>query len=92
MAAYPVDGTHVVDKVRYEDGCVWLNDTQHFAAVPAVAWGFYIGGYQPAQKWLKDRKGRALTLEDITHYQRIIATLTETHRVMGEVNRVYEGE
>jgi hypothetical protein len=56
--------------------------------VPLVAWEFYIGGYQPAQKWLKDRKGRELKFEDILHYQKIIVALTETKRLMKEIDEV----
>ena len=63
---------------------------QYFANVPQVAWEFYIGGYQPAQKWLKDRKGRVLEFEDILHYQKIIVALAETARIMGEVDEVLE--
>jgi hypothetical protein len=55
---------------------------QYFADVPERAWNFYIGGYQPAQKWLKDRKGRALSFDDIRHYQKIIKILCETHNIM----------
>ena len=51
-----------------------------------IAWEFYIGGYQPAQKWLKDRKGRALTYDDIRHYQRIIKILVETNRIMHAID------
>jgi predicted helicase len=69
-------------------GRVWVNDQQYFADVPEVAWNFYIGGYQPAQKWLKDRVGRQLTFDDIRHYQRVIVALTETGRVMEEVDGV----
>jgi hypothetical protein len=76
------DGDGVVDRPRYADGQIWINATQSFAAVPEVSWNFYIGGYQPAQKWLKDRKGRALGFEDVKHYQRIIKILSETARIM----------
>lgn len=69
-------------------GRVWINDQQYFADVPEVAWNFYIGGYQPAQKWLKDRVGRQLNVDDIRHYQRMIVALTETGRVMEEVDKV----
>ena len=54
-----------------------------------TTWNFYVGGYQPAQKWLKDRKGRTLTNEDIGHYQRITVALTETDRVMKEIERFF---
>jgi predicted helicase len=69
-------------------GNVYINDTQYFAMVPKRAWDFYIGGYQPAQKWLKDRKDRELSFDDIVHYQRIIVALAETSRVMGEVEKI----
>ena len=65
-----------------------INDTQYFANVPQVAWDFYIGGYQPAQKWLKDRKKRELHIEDIQHYQKIIVALTETDRIMSAINKI----
>jgi len=69
-------------------GDVFINDTQFFSGVPHVAWDFYIGGYQPAQKWLKDRKGRTLSYEDIQHYQKMIVALTETARVMAEIDEI----
>jgi predicted helicase len=61
---------------------------QYFDNVPEVAWNFYIGGYQPAQKWLKDRKERTLEFEDILHYQKIIVALSETDRLMKEINKI----
>ena len=76
------EGDSVVDKPRFEGGKVWINKDQGFAGVPAIAWEFPIGGYQPAQKWLKDRKGRALSWDDIRHYQKIIKILAETDRIM----------
>ena len=85
---YPVEGDDTVNKPAYKDGKVYINSSQYFDDVPQVAWEFYIGGYQPAQKWLKDRKGRELTYDDIVHYQKIIAALTETDRLMGEVDKV----
>ncbi len=76
------EGDNVSDKPRFEDGKVWINKTQYFADAPEVSWGFYIGGYQPAQKWLKDRKDRVLSFDDVKHYQRILKILSETDRVM----------
>lgn len=61
---------------------IYINDEQYFAGVPEVAWNFFVGGYQPAQKWLQSRKGRELSFEDIRHYQKIILALTETDRIM----------
>jgi len=82
QTTFPVSGDCLVDKVSYADGNVWINKTQYFGNVPELAWNFYIGGYQPAQKWLKDRKGRQLSDSDLVHYQRIIKVLMETDRIM----------
>lgn len=71
-------------------GKVYINDTQYFENVPETAWNFYIGGYQPAQKWLKDRKDRTLNFEDLMHYQKIIVALFETDRLMKEIDEVSE--
>lgn len=79
------DGSSVVNNLRFDGDKVWINATQYFDKVPEVTWGFYIGGYQPAQKWLKDRKGRPLSFDDVKHYQRILKTLSETIRLMGEI-------
>lgn len=88
ITQYPEDGDNVVRKVKYEAGNVHINETQYFANVPPVAWEFYIGGYQPAQKWLKDRKDRSLNFEDILHYQKIIVALVETDRLMKEIDAI----
>jgi predicted helicase len=89
---YPFKGTSVsgadnvvVKPALSDDGRVLINPDQYFDNVPAVAWEFHIGGYQPAQKWLKDRKGRALSFADVMHYQKIIKTLCETDRIMKEI-------
>ena len=71
-----------------EMGRVWINDQQYFDNIPQVAWKFYIGGYQPAQKWLKDRRNRQLSFEDILHYQKIIVALAETDRLMKEIDKI----
>jgi predicted helicase len=88
ITEYPEDGNNVVIKPKYENGKVYINDTQYFDNVPQIAWEFYIGGYQPAQKWLKDRKERTLEFDDILHYQKIIVALTETNRLMNEINKI----
>lgn len=90
ITTFPESGTDIVDKISYKDGKVFINESQYFGNVPELAWNFYIGGYQPAQKWLKDRKGRTLTNEDIEHYQKIIKVLSETDRVMKEIDGVWE--
>lgn len=82
---FPQAGDNTVEKPYFNDGKVHINDSQYFGNVPQTAWDFYIGGYQPAQKWLKDRKGRTLGDEELSHYQVIIATLIETERLMSEI-------
>ena len=88
ITQYPIDGDNIITKPKYQDGKVYINDTQYFNNVPQTAWEFYIGGYQPAQKWLKDRKDRKLEFEDIQHYQKIIVALTETDKLMKEINKL----
>ncbi|MEZ5001442.1 MAG: type ISP restriction/modification enzyme [Chitinophagales bacterium] len=99
ITTYPKDGDNVVTRkmsknsIGYEPttathGKVWINDEQYFDNVPLVAWEFYIGGYQPAQKWLKDRTDRELSFDDILHYQKIIVALNETNRLMQEIDKV----
>ncbi|CAD5949365.1 type ISP restriction/modification enzyme [Planktothrix agardhii] len=88
ITQYPIDGDNIVTKPKYQDGKVYINNTQYFNFVPEIAWNFYIGGYQPAQKWLKDRKDRKLEIEDIFHYQKIIVALTETDRLMKEIDKI----
>jgi len=87
ITSYPESGSNIVEKISYKDEKVYINAEQYFGGVPDVVWNFYIGGYQPAQKWLKDRKGRTLTNEDIEHYQKIIVALAETDRIMKEVDK-----
>lgn len=88
ITEYPVDGDNIVSKPIFKKNKVYINDTQYFDHVPDIAWNFYIGGYQPAQKWLKDRKNRKLGFEDIRHYQKIIVALTETDRLMKEIDQI----
>ncbi len=95
ITGYNVPGDHRVDAPSYKitdaknrRGQVRINKTQYFSNVPETAWRFHIGGYQPAQKYLKDRKGKNLTPADIRHYQKIIIALTETERVMGKIDEV----
>ena len=81
-ARFPVAGDNAVDKVEWDAGRVHINATQYFDNVPAEAWEQQIGGYRPAEKWLKDRKGRTLTQDDLKHYQRIILALAKTREIM----------
>ncbi|MBK7105450.1 MAG: N-6 DNA methylase [Ignavibacteriae bacterium] len=86
ITTFPNLGSDIVEKINYTNGNVIINEEQYFGNVPEIVWNFYIGGYQPAQKWLKDRKGRTLTNDEIEHYQKIIVALTETNRIMQEID------
>ena len=77
-------------KPEYKNGRVYINSTSYFDNVPKTQWEQYIGGYQPLQKWLKDRKKRTLSPEDIEHYKKIIAALRLTEQLMAEVDEVIE--
>jgi len=84
--SFPVGGTLQVDCYKWQDNRVYINEEQYFEGVPESAWNFYIGGYQPAQKWLKDRKGVTLSFEDVKHYQGIIYVLQQTGKIMEEID------
>ena len=84
----PVSYNHRPAACATLSGKVFINSVQYFDNVPETAWNFYIGGYQPAQKWLKDRKGRTLTYDDIVHYQRIIVALKRTEEIMEDIDSV----
>lgn len=92
--AFNVAGNGLVERIRYAEpseetpGRVWINGEQHFEGVAPETWSFTIGGYRPAEKWLKDRKGRTLSFDDIQWYQRVCAVLAETPRVMERIDEV----
>lgn len=85
ITPFPIEGSNVIDQIRYQESKVYINSTQYFDTVPEAAWNLYMGGYQPAQKWLKDRKSKKLNLDDISDYQKIIFNLTETSRLIQEI-------
>lgn len=90
ITSYSISGDNEVIKPEYENNKVYINNTQYFDNVPDVAWNFYIGGYQPAQKWLKDRRGRILSYDEILHYQKIIKALVLTNDIMQQIDEIVE--
>ena len=86
IADFPTEGGNKIENIQYVGAKVYINKKQYFDYVTSEAWNFYIGGYQPAQKWLKDRKGRILGYEDIRHYQRIVRILKETVETMCDLD------
>ncbi|MDD5722803.1 MAG: N-6 DNA methylase [Syntrophales bacterium] len=92
ITGYPIAGDSSVEAVRYTEpqadtkGRVWINTTQYFEGIPKEVWEFHVGGFQICNKWLKDRKGRKLTYDDLTHYQQIVSALSETIRLMKNID------
>ena len=96
MTSYPVEGDNVVEKPTFKEdgggsGRVYINTTQYFEGVPSEVWSFYVGGYQVLHKWLKDRKGRELSFDDLRHYGFIVSALFETIGTMREIDEAIEG-
>lgn len=81
-----------VERVSWSDGTAWVDkeQTAGFVGVPEVVWNFHIGGYQVCDKWLKDRKGRVLSKDDIEHYHHIVVAISETIRLMKEIDKVID--
>ena len=100
LSSFPQSGNDVVgagypkfspDLDNPELGKVMISPTQWFEGVPLEVYGFRVGGYQPAEKWLKDRRGRTLTFEDIGHYQHMLGAMARTLELMEGVEVVYSG-
>lgn len=87
ITAFPVAGSNKVEKPRYDKNKVWINSSQYFDGIPETVWEFQVGGYQVCEKWLKDRKDRVLSLEEINHYQKVVVALKETIRLMKEIDK-----
>lgn len=88
ITKYPITGDDKVEKIEHKNGKVFINKEQYFDGVSEDVWNFYIGGYQPAQKWLKDRKGKILSSEELMHYQKIIVSLSKTKEIMQEIDKI----
>lgn len=88
ITTFPEAGDDTIKKPVYKNGRVYINDTQYWDGVPEAVWNFYIGGYQPAQKYLKDRKDKQLTADEFTNYEKMVVSLNETIKVMEEIDKV----
>ena len=92
--AFPVVGSNRMKKVRYvppadgQPGRVWINRNQYFEEVAPATWNFAIGGYRPAEKWLKDRKNRILSFNDIAGYRTLCAALSDTLGFMARIDEI----
>ena len=89
MTNFTQTGSNEIEKVGYRDSKVFINSTQYFDGIPQGVFDFFVGGYQPAQKWLKDRKGKIIKYEDILHYQKIITSIFKTINVMNKIDNIW---
>ncbi len=91
ISKFPIKGDALVEKLKYEEKeeRVYINNEQYFDSVANEVWEYQIGGYQVCHKWLKDRKKRKLSLEDIKHYCNIVTALKETIEIQKEIDKLY---
>lgn len=95
VARFQGKGDNKIEKVKYWDGKVYINNTQYFEGIAPEVWDYQIGGYQICDKWLKDRKGkkvgdgRTLSLDDIKQYCRIVTSLQKTIEVQKLIDEIY---
>lgn len=90
ISAMRTEGTNKVEKLNYEDERVWINKEQYFNNIKEEVWLYQIGGYQVCEKWLKDRKGRTLSGEEIKTYCKIVTALSKTIELQSEIDKYYE--
>ncbi|MDR0569371.1 MAG: DNA methyltransferase, partial [Spirochaetaceae bacterium] len=87
IADFPVPGANEVETLSYKDEKVYINKEQYFENIPPDVYEYYIGGYQPAQKWLKDRRGFPLAFDGIQHYRRIVTALKTTLELQARLGK-----
>ncbi len=88
----PGKGDNKVVKVRCDENeeRVYFNQDQYFAGIQKEVWEYPIGGYQVCEKWLKDRKDRILTLQDVKHYRQIVISLAKTIKLQKAIDEIYQ--
>jgi len=89
IAKFQGEGDNRVEKVRYEKEKVHINNDRYFEGITEEVWEYQIGGYQVCDKWLKDRKGRLLSLDDIKHYCKVVTALAKTIGIQKEIDKLY---
>ncbi len=92
LPGFPVPGTNKVESVRsrFKDGRIWLNGRQYFAGVNEEVYSFVQCGYQPLKKWLAERKGRVLSVDDVFHFRYMHAAASATMRLMDKIDVVID--
>jgi predicted helicase len=92
LADFPIAGANKIETIAYKNGNAYINKEQYFENVLAEIWQYCIGGYQPAQKWLKDRKGFPLAFDDIQHYRRIVTALKTTIQLQTRIDDAFSAD
>ena len=90
ISKFPIVGSCKVEKPKYENDKIWINKMQFFDGVKEDVWQYQIGGYQVCEKWLKDRKGKTLIVEEIQTYCHIVTALSKTIELQNEIDKYYE--
>lgn len=89
IAKFQGKNDNLVEKREYKNERVYINDTQYFEGVKSEVWNYQIGGYQVLDKWLKDRKAKELSAEDIKHYCQVAAALAQTIKTQKQIDKFY---
>ena len=89
ISKFQGESNNKVEKPKYENEKVWINKEQYFDGIKENVWQYQIGGYQVCEKWLKDRKERALTLDEIKTYCIIVTSLSKTILLQNEIDKFY---
>lgn len=95
ISKFPIDGSNKVEKPRFvsaqrDNGKIWINKEQYFDGIKEEVWQYQIGGYQVCEKWLKDRKERILSLDEIKTYSKIVTALSKTIELQNEIDKYFE--
>ncbi len=89
IARFHGKGNDKIEKLRYEEGKLYINSEQYFEGISPEVWEYQIGGYQVCDKWLKDRKGKSLSVEDTKHYCKVVTALKKTIEIQIKIDSLY---
>ena len=79
-------GNNIVEKVKLNESNLYINKSQYFSHISDEVYNLTIGGNSPLQKWLKDRKGKELNLEDILTFRKIVYAVEQTVTIMERID------
>jgi len=91
VAKFQGTGDKRVDKIKYdkEGESVYINKDQYFEGLEENIWQYQIGGYQVCNKWMKDRKGKVLSLDEIKHYCKVATAIKHTINIQKSIDEIY---